>query len=187
MSRLGSFFRKFFLLDSQHADLAPLADSREVAALLSLDQEAAVRDDNVHCARVSTWFSAPKLHWNLPNLGRTCWIPEKPTGRMPGRCFCHYFCMLPHLQIGFGSYRNIHCWGGQGTWRPTNMLMLQHYRVVLGGSWGLNCRGDATSRLCNSRRVSSVSSQKSFFIARLSERCIGELQIESSHLANASG
>ena len=30
-------------------------------------------------------------------------FPENPTGRMPGRCFCHYFCMLPYLQIGFGN------------------------------------------------------------------------------------
>ena len=30
MSQLGSFYRKIIFLDSQHIDLAPQADSREV-------------------------------------------------------------------------------------------------------------------------------------------------------------
>ena len=79
MSQLGNIlhsFAKLFFLDLQHADLAPRADSREMASLLPLDQEAGVREDNLHRAYVHG-FSAPKLDWNPTNLGRMCWIPEK--------------------------------------------------------------------------------------------------------------
>ena len=57
MSQLGSFFRKI-TFELQHVDLAPLTDSREVAALLPLDQEAAVLDDNLQSA--CTWFFRAK-------------------------------------------------------------------------------------------------------------------------------
>ena len=57
MSQLCSFFRNFFF-DSQHVDLAPRANSREVAALLPLDQEAGVLGDNLH--RACTWFFRSK-------------------------------------------------------------------------------------------------------------------------------
>ena len=76
MSQVGTFFLKIFFLDSQHADLAPLADSREVASLLLFDREAGVRKDNLHCA--CTCFFRAKARWNLTNLGRMCWIPGKP-------------------------------------------------------------------------------------------------------------
>ena len=67
-------------------------------SLLTKKQEYSVTICTVH---VHDFFAA-KLDWNLPNLVRMCWIPEKSTRRMSGRCFCHYFCMLSHLQIGLG-------------------------------------------------------------------------------------
>ena len=56
-------------------DLAPRADFREVAALLPLDQEAGVRDDNLH--RACFLFLRQSPDWNLPNLARMCWIAGK--------------------------------------------------------------------------------------------------------------
>ena len=99
MSQLGRFFLRIIFLDSQHADFAPQADSCEwhPCTLLTEKQEYA---RTIYTVDVHGFF-APKLDWNLTNLGRMCWTPENPTGRMPGRCFCHYFCRLPHFQIGF--------------------------------------------------------------------------------------
>ena len=88
----------------QHADLAPLADSREVVSLLPLDQEAGVRKDNLHSA--CTWFFRAKALSKPDKSFKDVLDSRKLTGRMPGRrgrCFCHYFYMLPHLQIGFGN------------------------------------------------------------------------------------
>ena len=34
------------------------------------------------CAVPVHGFSAPKLNWRLPNLGRMCCIPEKPPKRI---------------------------------------------------------------------------------------------------------
>ena len=68
----------------------------------SLDQEAGVCDDNLH--RACTWFFSRQSSIGTWQILEGCaGFPEKPTGRMPGRCFCHYFCMLPHLQIVFGN------------------------------------------------------------------------------------
>ena len=64
-------------------------------------------------SRSMQWQSAPcmtvKYHvygFLLQSSIGTCQILEgcaefskKLTERMPGRCFCHYFCKLPHLQI----------------------------------------------------------------------------------------
>ena len=58
MSQLGTFFLNFFFLDSQHADFAPRADSRDVASLLPLDREAGVCEDNLR--RACTWFFRAK-------------------------------------------------------------------------------------------------------------------------------
>ena len=59
MSQLGTFFLKIiFFLDSQHADFAPRADSRDVASLFPLDQEAGVCEDNLR--RACTWFFRAK-------------------------------------------------------------------------------------------------------------------------------
>ena len=92
---------QFFFLDLQHADLAPrqIPVRWHPCSLLTEKQEYARTSYTVHVHG----FFAPKLDWNLTNLGKMCWIPGKPTGRMAWRCFCHYFCMLPHLQIGFGN------------------------------------------------------------------------------------
>ena len=35
-------------------------------------------------------FLAPKLDWNLTNLGRMCWIPGKPDRKNVWRCFCRW-------------------------------------------------------------------------------------------------
>ena len=52
------------------------------------------------CARAH-WFFAPKLDWNLPNLGRICWILEKTDRKNPWALLLSLlFCMLPYLQIG---------------------------------------------------------------------------------------
>ena len=60
---------------TRNVDLAPLADSREVAGFLPLTkkQEYELTICTVHV----DGFFAPKLDWNLTNLGRMYWIPEK--------------------------------------------------------------------------------------------------------------
>ena len=48
-------------------------------------------------------FSRQSLIGTWQILEGCAGFPKKPTGRMPGRCFCHCFWMLPHLQIGSGN------------------------------------------------------------------------------------
>ena len=94
-------FSQNYFFDSQHVDLAPQEDSREVAALSWPRSRSTAR-----------WQSAPGMDiiFSRQSSIGSCQILEgcaeflkKLTGRMPGRCFCYYFCMLPHLQIEFGK------------------------------------------------------------------------------------
>ena len=97
MSQLGSFFHNLnFFLDSRHVDMATLADSHEVAATLAMT----ICTVHVHVFCFCLFFHTkallePDKFWRNVQDFR-----EKLTGRMPRCCFCHYFCMLPHLQIG---------------------------------------------------------------------------------------
>ena len=102
MSQLGTFFLKiiFFWTSNMLTLLhGQIPVTWHPCSLLTKKQEYA---RTIYAVHVHGFF-APKLDWNLTNLGKMCWIPGKPTGRMAWRCFCHYFCMLPHLQIGFGN------------------------------------------------------------------------------------
>ena len=55
--------------------------------------------------------------WNLQNLERNCWILEETERKnawvLLETYFCHYFCMLPLLQIGFGNHLGL----GLCSWR----------------------------------------------------------------------
>ena len=69
-----NFFRNFFF-DPQHVDLAPRADLLrwQPCSLFTKKQQYARTICTVHVHA----FLAPRLDWNLANLGRMCWIPEK--------------------------------------------------------------------------------------------------------------
>ena len=100
-SQLGSFFRNFFFWTRKMLTWLrrqiPLM--WQPSSLLTKKHEYAMTICTVHVHG----FFAPKHVWTCRILEGCAEFPGKQTGWMRGRCLCHYFCMLPHLQIGFGN------------------------------------------------------------------------------------
>ena len=146
MSQLGSFCRKIIFLDLQHVDLAPQADSREVAAFLPLDQETEVHYDNLHSA--CTWFFRAKARldpaksWKDVLNSRKNWLEE-----CLGVVSVIYFCICSHIsRSDLGKtlvegyvHTNANIWlGSLRHWLPMNHqelpeLLEIEFEVILPG------------------------------------------------------
>ena len=81
--------------------MAPQSDSDDEAAFLDSAQDARAQVENLHLHVHG--FSAPKLDWHLPKLGRMCCNPEKIARKnalaLP-RSLCLHALTLPDRILG---------------------------------------------------------------------------------------
>ena len=138
MCQLGSFFCKLFFLDLQYVDLGPLADPREVAALLLLDSDQEAGALSKHTMTICTVHLHNLFMPKLSAVGRTGRaafgpLPPAPPAGDPGVDLEEFLRWALALKIfipdldSIASYRRT---GGRATRRIDDDSSLSMVRFI---------------------------------------------------------